>query len=134
MTVNLRAEAARALVAVLQHGRSLKDALPAVSPPLQKELVYGVVRWYWRLEEHAQKLLDSPVRKRDADIMALILIGLYQLSELRLPAHAAINETVAGCEQVRVLPAWQDPQHIVGHRFVGKIDVAKLHGEQLTAS
>ena len=104
MTVNLRAEAARALVAVLQHGRSLKDALPAVSPPLQKELVYGVVRWYWRLEEYAQKLLDSPVRKRDADIMALILIGLYQLSELRLPAHAAINETVAGCEQLR--KAW----------------------------
>lgn len=101
MTVNPRAEAARALVAVLQRGRTLNDALSSASSPLLKELVYGVVRWYWRLTEYAEKLLDSPLRKRDADIMALILIGLYQLSELRVPAHAAINETVAGCEQLR---------------------------------
>ena len=77
MTGNPRAEAARILVAVLQRGRSLNDALPSAASPLLKELVYGVVRWYWRLAEYAEELLDSPLRKRDADLMALILIGLY---------------------------------------------------------
>lgn len=65
-----------------------------------KELVYGVIRWYWLLKAHADRLLNKPLRKKDADIMVLLLVGLYQLIELRVPAHAAINETVNACEQL----------------------------------
>lgn len=65
-----------------------------------KEIVYGVSRWYWKLKAHADRLLQKPLRKKDADVMVLILVGLYQLIELRVPVHAAINETVNACEQL----------------------------------
>jgi hypothetical protein len=42
------------------------------------------------------KLLQKPFKAADADVEALLLVGLYQLLYTRVPAHAAIGETV-GC-------------------------------------
>jgi 16S rRNA (cytosine967-C5)-methyltransferase len=39
--------------------------------------------------------MPKPLKGKDADIQALILIGLYQLFYMRVPDHAAINETVS---------------------------------------
>ena len=64
---------------------------------LIKELCFGVCRHYLYLQAIAQSLLAKPLKKKDKDIELLILIGLYQLKFLRIPDHAAINETVAGC-------------------------------------
>lgn len=100
MTADIRAAAAQTLLTVLHQGRSLNDALNASAPPLLKELVYGVTRWYWKLKTQAELLLTKPLRKKDADVMLLILVGLYQLTELRIPVHAAINETVNACEHI----------------------------------
>lgn len=44
----------------------------------------------------AEKLLQKPFKSADADVEALLLVGLYQLLYTRVPAHAAIGETV-GC-------------------------------------
>ena len=44
----------------------------------------------------AAKLLQKPFKAADADVEALLLVGLYQLLYTRVPAHAAIGETV-GC-------------------------------------
>jgi 16S rRNA (cytosine967-C5)-methyltransferase len=41
-------------------------------------------------------LLQKPFKAADADVEALLLVGLYQLLYTRVPAHAAIGETV-GC-------------------------------------
>ena len=41
-----------------------------------------------------QTLLKKPLNKKDTDIHALLLIGLYQLQYLRTPDHAAISATV----------------------------------------
>jgi 16S rRNA (cytosine967-C5)-methyltransferase len=79
---------------MLEQGRSLGDALPEDATPLLREIVFGVTRWYWRLRAAAQELMKKPLRRKDSDLEILILIGLYQLDELRTPAHAAINETV----------------------------------------
>ena len=92
--VNPRAEAVRILSSMLEQGRSLGDALPEDATPLLREIVFGVTRWYWRLRAAAQELMKKPLRRKDSDLEILILIGLYQLDELRMPAHAAINETV----------------------------------------
>lgn len=100
LTDNTRAVATQTLLTVLHQGRSLNDALDNSASPLLKELVYGVTRWYWWLNAHAESLLSKPLRQKDADVMVLILVGLYQLIELRVPVHAAINETVNACEQL----------------------------------
>lgn len=98
--------AAECLVQVLVHGRSLADALP---PRLEKlpererglcqEICYGVARWYPRLEALAGLLLNKPMKQKDQDIHALILLGLYQLGWLSIPPHAAVAETVAAAKR-----------------------------------
>jgi 16S rRNA (cytosine967-C5)-methyltransferase len=61
---------------------------------LLQELCYGVLRWYFRLQAISGQLLERPLKKRDRDVELLILLGLYQLLYLRIPAHAAVAETV----------------------------------------
>jgi len=38
--------------------------------------------------------VDKPLRAKDSDIQALLLLGLYQLLHTRIPDHAALGETV----------------------------------------
>ena len=59
------------------------------------------MRCYPALAFLAERLLKKPFRNKDKDINALLLIGLYQLRELRTPAHAAISETVNAAKQRR---------------------------------
>ncbi len=98
----VRLAAAKALEPVLRRQRSLDGPLasagervaPAERPWLQAAC-YGVVREAPRLEALAGMLLSRPLRARDADVQALILLGLYQLRAMQVPAHAAVAETVA---------------------------------------
>lgn len=101
--MNPRLAAARALTAVLAGKASLASTLPKqleqVAPRdkgLVQELAFGTARWQPRLAILAAELLSKPFRKADQDVEALLLVGLYQLLYTRIPAHAAIGETV-GC-------------------------------------
>ncbi|WP_372610716.1 16S rRNA (cytosine(967)-C(5))-methyltransferase RsmB [Halomonas sp.] len=93
----LRAAAARALVPVITGKGSLTqlDDHQVVSRDraLFKALCYGTCRTLPRLQALAEKLLVKPFKARDADIQALLLIGIHQLLYLRIPAHAAVGET-----------------------------------------
>ena len=95
-----RAAAARTLQQVAA-GQSLNQCLPAaaaaVDPAeraLLQELCYGCLRLYPRLSALLAPMLDKPLRDKDADVHALLLVGLYQLSAMRIPAHAAVSTTV----------------------------------------
>jgi len=103
---NARAAAAR-LLEQLNRGRSLSalfaggmNGVAAVDAALVKELCFGVARWWPQLEAISEKLLKRPLKSKDADIQALILLGLYQLLHMRVAPHAALAETV---EASRVL-------------------------------
>ncbi|WP_404471594.1 16S rRNA (cytosine(967)-C(5))-methyltransferase RsmB [Vreelandella venusta] len=93
----VRAAAARALVPVLTDKGSLagldEHSVVARDRGLLKELCYGTCRRLPRLEALANKLLKQPFKKRDSDVHALLLIGIYQLLYMRIPAHAAVGET-----------------------------------------
>ncbi len=54
-----------------------------------------MLRYYPRLSYLAAQLLNKPLKRKDLDVQQLILIGLYQLIYLKVPAHAAVAETVA---------------------------------------
>ncbi|MAR90513.1 MAG: 16S rRNA (cytosine(967)-C(5))-methyltransferase [Pseudomonadales bacterium] len=110
--LNPRARAAQVLSQVLPLGRqqyrarSLAELLPPAlaqesQPGLLQELCYGVCRWYNRLDKLAAPLVRQPFRPRDADLQALLLVGLYQMFYLRIPDHAAISETVQACRQLQ---------------------------------
>lgn len=97
------------LLQVIQHGRSLTDSLAATLPKLAaptdkafcQALCFGVLREYLKLEYLLGHLLERPLRPKDRDIHCLMLIGLYQLTAMRTPDHAAVSETVAVTKPLR---------------------------------
>ncbi|MGR4040399.1 16S rRNA (cytosine(967)-C(5))-methyltransferase RsmB [Pseudomonas sp. JDS08PS003] len=101
--MNPRLAAAKALTAVLNGKASLNSSLPIQLDKVEvrdrgftQDLAFGTARWQPRLSALATKLLQKPFKAADADVEALLLVGLYQLLYTRVPAHAAIGETV-GC-------------------------------------
>jgi 16S rRNA (cytosine967-C5)-methyltransferase len=96
----------------MRDGRNLPDALEGVLSRVPTErdramtqaMAYGVLRWYWRLEWLLSQLLQTSLKKRDVDIQACLLLGLYQLLEMRVPDHAAVAETVKLASQLK--KAW----------------------------
>lgn len=61
---------------------------------LVQEMCYGVCRFYTRLNFILKLLLKKPLASKEKLLRSLLLIGLYQLMEMRIPAHAAVSETV----------------------------------------
>lgn len=99
--VAVRVAAAKCIAAAERQQQSLSESLPAAESaiserdrPLLRELTYGTVRNQPRLALWRKKLLTSNLKGRDADIAALLICGLYQLSDTRVPPHAAISATV----------------------------------------
>lgn len=102
-----RAAAATALARVIDAGEALDgplaDAFQEVEvrdQGLLKQLCYGTLRDYHRLDGIVARYLDKPLKRRDTDIQALLLIGLHQLFELRIPDHAALSTCVEACRSL----------------------------------
>lgn len=101
--MNLRGCGARILSHVISDGQSLTAALDKHLPKIHDQqdrafvqaLCYGVVRHYFELDCLLRQLLSKPLKQKDSDIKALLLMGLYQLQHMRVKPHAAVSETVA---------------------------------------
>ena len=96
-----RAAAARAVAAVLD-GRALDaavaDARRRAGPadgPLVQQLAYGAVRYWYRLEPVIAARQQRPLKRRDQDLRALLVVALYELLDMRTPPHAAVDAAVA---------------------------------------
>ena len=99
--MNSRLAVVKILLQVTLHGRNLPDAIAKYADkiedndrPLIQAMSYGVIRLLPRLEYIADQLISKPLKSKDQDILLLILSGLYQLIEMRIPDHAAVSETV----------------------------------------
>ena len=99
--MNSRLAVVKILLQVTQHGRNLPDSIAKYADkiedsdkPLVQAMSYGVIRLLPRLEYIADQLISKPLKTKDYDVVLLILTGLYQLIEMRIPDHAAVSETV----------------------------------------
>ena len=97
--------AAHILRDVVDQSRSLDRAIESeasrVEPdlkPLLMELAYGSCRYYYYLDGILSQLLVKPIRQKDRMVHFLLIVGLYQLSYMRVPDHAAVDETVRALE------------------------------------
>ncbi len=71
------------------------NALSAADRNLATALVLGVLRWQILLDRQIHALLSRPGAKLDAEILIALRLGAFQLLHMdRIPAHAAINESV----------------------------------------
>ena len=103
-----RALAAEVVDAVVNGGCSLDTAiadheghLPPADRPLLRMLAYGVLRNHWQLQAWVAQLVSRPFRKRDRVINALLAVGLFQLTDTRVPDHAAVSQTVEAARALR---------------------------------
>jgi len=100
---NLRSVAAQTIEKVVEQGQSLSNVLPVAQKiladkdsALLQELCYGVLRTLPQLEWIISQLMARPMTGKQRTIHFLIMVGLYQLMFTRIPAHAALAETVEG--------------------------------------
>lgn len=103
-----RSAAARVIASLLNQQGSLSALLPEAlariadrDRALLQELCYGTCRWQPQLQCYLDLLVDKPLRNKDRDVVALMLVGLYQLIYLRVPDHAAISATVQAAQALK---------------------------------
>ncbi|MCL9783006.1 16S rRNA (cytosine(967)-C(5))-methyltransferase RsmB [Vibrio sp. S4M6] len=106
--MNVRAAAANVLYQVVDKGVSLSSALPTAQQSIKprdhallQEICYGALRYLPRLESISGKLMDKPLKGKQRVFHHLILVGIYQLSFMRIPAHAAVGETVEATKSLK---------------------------------
>ncbi|RZG77601.1 16S rRNA (cytosine(967)-C(5))-methyltransferase RsmB [Acinetobacter sp. WCHAc060033] len=106
--LNLRAQVVKTLLAV-QNGQSLNSVLNQhlniVSERdrgLYHELTLGCLRQWYGLKAITLPLLTKPLDNEALE--SCLYLGLYQLLCTRIPAHAAISETVNAVKQLGFEP------------------------------
>ncbi|KAA1175235.1 16S rRNA (cytosine(967)-C(5))-methyltransferase RsmB [Photorhabdus heterorhabditis] len=102
-TYNLRSIAAKAINQVLDQGQSLSTVLPELQQnitdkdkSLLQEFSFGVLRVLPQLEWIISQLMAKPLKGKQRILHYLLMVGIYQLAYTRIPAHAALAETVNG--------------------------------------
>jgi 16S rRNA (cytosine967-C5)-methyltransferase len=104
--MNIRALAAKLILQVIQQRKSLSEVLKNSKNTINdfsllQELCYGSIRWYHQLLFIANTLLKKKLKTKDADILILIIVGLYQLKFTNIPDFAAVAETVAATTSLK---------------------------------
>jgi 16S rRNA (cytosine967-C5)-methyltransferase len=62
---------------------------------LVTELAYGVQRHRGRMDFIIAAFSRRPPAELDPAVLDMLRLGMYQLTEMRIPQHAAVNETVS---------------------------------------
>jgi 16S rRNA (cytosine967-C5)-methyltransferase len=103
--LNVRALAAQALAPIISQQASLSSTLPPLQTRcperdrgLLQNLVYGTAREWLYFQALTRPLLQKSLK--DSEVVALLAIGVYQILRTRIPAHAAIAETVEAAKQL----------------------------------
>jgi 16S rRNA (cytosine967-C5)-methyltransferase len=97
----LRVERESSYASELLHSRP-NSALSAPDHALATELVMGVLRWRSVLDSAISLHSSLSLPKLDLEILIALRLGVYQLMFLtRIPAHAAINESVELVKRAR---------------------------------
>ncbi len=106
--MNTRALAARTLAPVIGGKASLSVGFERIISQIDQqdkaffqELCFGALRVFHQLDKLASLLIDKPLRAKDKDVYAIIILGLYQMRELRVPDHAAISECVDAAKKIK---------------------------------
>ncbi|MCY4128135.1 MAG: 16S rRNA (cytosine(967)-C(5))-methyltransferase [Gammaproteobacteria bacterium] len=95
--------AARLLIRVLK-GESLETALEVSGAALAsariRAWVYGVCRHYFSVSEQLARLCNTPLPKLDREVLAVLLLGVYQLTHSDAKPHAVVSESVEAIKRL----------------------------------
>lgn len=99
---NPRALAAQALDRCARQGESLRAAFGTLSTKLQdardralmSALLHAGARWWLRFDAALDTLLERPLREREPQVHALLVLGLVQIETLQFAHYAAVAASV----------------------------------------
>ncbi|QGM81470.1 16S rRNA (cytosine(967)-C(5))-methyltransferase RsmB [Otariodibacter oris] len=104
-----RAISAQIIRQVLDEGKSLSALIPQIQQevdakdlPFIQEITFGVCRVLPRLEAIIKLLVAKPLKGKTRLVHCLLLVGLYQLLYMRVPAHAAVDEVVNATKTLKL--------------------------------
>lgn len=107
--ISTRAVTAQLILQVFDQGKSLSTLIPQASSqlkaqdlPLLQEICFGICRTLPRLEKIIGLLVKKPLKGKTRIVHCLLLVGLYQLLYLRIPAHAAVDEVVNAANSLNI--------------------------------
>jgi 16S rRNA (cytosine967-C5)-methyltransferase len=141
----LRVDQQDAYASELLHSDRL-ESLNAVDRGLTTELVMGVLRWRSRLDAAIAAAAGRALSRLDPEVLTAIRLGAYQLQYLnRIPAHAAINDSVdlvkrahkrsaapfANAVLRKIAAASTDPSSSAGEANAGSLASEFAHPEWL---
>lgn len=69
---------------------------------LIKQICFGSVRWYIQLDALLKTLLHKPIHKKNNMIHYVLISALYQLSFMRTPDYAVVNESLRALTELRL--------------------------------
>jgi 16S rRNA (cytosine967-C5)-methyltransferase len=96
-----QAEEQQAYASLLLDAKLKRSRLSQQERALATELTYGVLRWQGRLDYLLAAVTDRPWNTVDRALRRMLRLGAYQILFLtRIPAYAAVNETVALAQEV----------------------------------
>lgn len=104
-----RALSAHIILQVLDQGKSLSTLIPEAQKqlapkdfPFVQEITFGICRVLPRLEAIIKLLVEKPLKGKTRLVHCLLLVGLYQLLYMRVPAHAAVDEVVNSTKTLKL--------------------------------
>jgi 16S rRNA (cytosine967-C5)-methyltransferase len=71
-----------------------KSKLLPIDRNLATEISYGTLRMQHRHDFVAKKFIDRDFESLDSQVQDLLRMGIHQLTQMRVPNHAAVSETV----------------------------------------
>ena len=100
--------ATKILARVLQQGESLSTAMPRETAnldlrerPMVQALVYGVLRWRWKIEAILKPYIKKPLKNKDLDVKIILMLGVFQLLWMRTPDYAAVDAAVKSSLKIK---------------------------------
>ncbi len=113
----------------LLHSARMKG-LSAEDSRLTTALVMGVLRWQIALDAEIRSYLQRPEQRLAEEVALALRLGVFQLRHMdRIPAHAALSESVELCK-------WAEQPHAAGmvNAVLRKVVAAKPAGKKLHES
>lgn len=71
-----------------------RAGLPTRDAGLTTELAYGTLRWQGLYDAILSACVDRPLDELDGRLLDVLRLGTHQIVNMRIPAHAAVGETV----------------------------------------
>ncbi len=109
MPIPARYLAATVIAGIVNQQGSLATQLPQVlhqanpkDSALISQLVYGTCRYFPQLSITCTQLLRQPIQAKHTIVQSLLLVGLYEISHMRTPTHAAVSSTVEAAKMTQL--------------------------------